>query len=152
MITAGDEFGRTQHGNNNAYAQDNPLSWIDWEGRDRALEDHFAVLAHARAAHDEWFAQFPASGEWQRLDGQPMTVGDWENPATPGLRYVSTDPAQPYAFTIDRAARSVTRRAQEPVAPRDHSGFRHAQRLQAAQRRDRGALSHAGFGLQGLHQ
>ena len=108
MITAGDEFGRTQHGNNNAYAQDNPLSWIDWEGRDRALEDHFAVLAHARAAHDEWFAQFPASGEWERLDGQPMTVADWENPATPGLRCVSTDPARLYSFTIDRAARRVT--------------------------------------------
>ncbi|WP_431857497.1 glycogen debranching protein GlgX [Azospirillum sp.] len=34
MILAGDEFGRTQHGNNNAYCQDNDLSWIDWEGID----------------------------------------------------------------------------------------------------------------------
>jgi glycogen operon protein len=107
MITAGDEFGRTQGGNNNAYAQNNALSWIDWEGRDRALEDHFAALAQARAAHAEWFAQFPASGEWQRLDGAPMTVADWENPTTPGLRYVSTDPARPYAFTIDRVGRRV---------------------------------------------
>ncbi len=108
MITAGDEFRRTQHGNNNAYAQDNPLSWIDWEGRDRALEDHFAALAQRRATHAEWFAQFPASGEWQRLDGAPMTVADWENPATPGLRYVSADPARLYSFSIDRAARRVT--------------------------------------------
>ena len=108
MITAGDEFGRTQLGNNNAYAQDNAAVWIDWEGRDRALEDHFAALAQRRAEHAEWFTQFPASGEWQRLDGQPMTVADWENPATPGLRYLSTDPLRPYAFTIDRAARSVT--------------------------------------------
>ena len=30
MITAGDEFGRTQHGNNNAYCQDNEISWVNW--------------------------------------------------------------------------------------------------------------------------
>ncbi|WP_295633625.1 glycogen debranching protein GlgX [Novosphingobium sp.] len=107
MITAGDEFGRTQRGNNNAYAQDNALSWIDWTARDLALENHFATLAQWRATRAGWFAQFPASGEWQRLDGQPMTVADWENPATPGLRYVSTDPLRPYAFTIGRAARNV---------------------------------------------
>ena len=108
MITAGDEFGRTQHGNNNAYAQDNSLGWIDWNTRDLALEDHFAALAQGRAAHAEWFAQFPASGEWQRLDGQPMTLADWESPATPGLRSISTDPARLYSLTIDRAARRVT--------------------------------------------
>src|SRR5690606_31776090 len=34
MIVAGDEFGRTQHGNNNAYCQDNEISWLDWEGID----------------------------------------------------------------------------------------------------------------------
>ena len=44
MLTAGDEFGRTQHGNNNAYAQDNRLSWLDWAGRDRDLEDFACAL------------------------------------------------------------------------------------------------------------
>ena len=38
MLTAGDEFGRTQHGNNNAYAQDNAVTWLDWQTRDRELE------------------------------------------------------------------------------------------------------------------
>ncbi|PJN94429.1 glycogen debranching enzyme GlgX, partial [Amaricoccus sp. HAR-UPW-R2A-40] len=38
QLTAGDEFGRSQRGNNNAYAQDNALTWLDWEGRDRDLE------------------------------------------------------------------------------------------------------------------
>ena len=33
MILAGDEFGRTQHGNNNAYCQDNETSWVDWDAR-----------------------------------------------------------------------------------------------------------------------
>ena len=42
MLTAGDEFGRTQHGNNNAYAQDNEMTWLDWQGRDRELEAHVA--------------------------------------------------------------------------------------------------------------
>jgi hypothetical protein len=50
MLTAGDEFGRSQNGNNNAYAQDNPTTWLDWEGRDRALEDHCAHLAALRRA------------------------------------------------------------------------------------------------------
>ena len=123
MISAGDEFGRTQHGNNNAYAQSadethNPLSWIDWAGRDLALEDHFAALGQWRQTHVAWFTQFPASGEWQRLDGAPMTVADWQNPATPGVRYVSTDPARRYAFTIDRAARIVTSPASNAVPGR----------------------------------
>ena len=48
MLTAGDEFGRSQGGNNNGHAQDNALSWIDWEDRDPALEGHVAGLASAR--------------------------------------------------------------------------------------------------------
>ena len=36
MLLAGDEFARTQDGNNNAYAQDSEISWLDWEGRDEA--------------------------------------------------------------------------------------------------------------------
>ena len=38
MLLAGDEFGRTQHGNNNAYCQDNEISWVDWQGIDEAGE------------------------------------------------------------------------------------------------------------------
>ncbi|ACC74413.1 glycogen debranching protein GlgX [Paraburkholderia phymatum] len=41
MMLAGDEFGRTQKGNNNAYCQDNEISWVDWEG----LDDHGRALA-----------------------------------------------------------------------------------------------------------
>ena len=48
MLTAGDEFGRSQSGNNNAYAQDNASCWVDWEHRDLALEDYVAGLAQAR--------------------------------------------------------------------------------------------------------
>ena len=48
MLTAGDEFGRTQHGNNNAYAQDNPTSWLDWEHADDELITFVASLSALR--------------------------------------------------------------------------------------------------------
>ena len=51
MLTAGDEFGRTQHGNNNAYAQDNPAFWLDWSGRDTELEDPGRGACRAAAAN-----------------------------------------------------------------------------------------------------
>lgn len=50
MLTAGDEFGRTQRGNNNAYCQDNDITWLDWAGRDRELEAFVAWLARLRAS------------------------------------------------------------------------------------------------------
>ncbi len=48
MLTAGDEFGRSQNGNNNGYAQDNETTWLDWETRDEALEDFVAQLSAFR--------------------------------------------------------------------------------------------------------
>ena len=45
MLTAGDELGRTQKGNNNAYAQDNEITWLDWENADQALTDYVGALA-----------------------------------------------------------------------------------------------------------
>ena len=103
MLTAGDEFGRSQQGNNNAYAQDNALTWIDWEGRDRALEDHVAALAAWRAARD--FAQFAQDGTWQALDGAAMDVARWEDPATQGLVWQArNEAARPMGLRVDRAA------------------------------------------------
>jgi glycogen debranching enzyme len=106
MLTAGDEFGRTQQGNNNAYAQDNPVTWLDWEGRDTALEDHVAALATWRAERTAWFAQFPKDGAWLGPHGT-MRVADWEVPGASVLGYYSHDPAAPYRFTVDRSARIV---------------------------------------------
>ena len=103
MLTAGDEFGRSQKGNNNAYAQDNALSWVDWAQRDLALEDFAAALAAWRAARVDQFRQFALPGAWLTLEGAPMWVADWENPALPGLRY-HTDS---YRLTIDRENRMV---------------------------------------------
>ncbi len=99
MLTAGDEFGRTQRGNNNAYAQDNAITWIDWQHRDRALEDHVAALAAARAACD--MRVFPQTGQWTALDGATMDAARWEDPATPGFCW--NEPARPTGLCIDRA-------------------------------------------------
>jgi glycogen operon protein len=53
MILAGDEFGRTQSGNNNAYSQDNEISWLDWnlEGKDRSLVRFVQKLTALRAKY-----------------------------------------------------------------------------------------------------
>ncbi|SFP70858.1 glycogen operon protein [Mesorhizobium sp. NFR06] len=64
MLTAGDEFRRTQKGNNNAYAQDNAITWLDWAGRDRALEQYTSSLATLRRA-------FPALADIRFLTGEP---------------------------------------------------------------------------------
>jgi glycogen operon protein len=106
MLTAGDEFGRSQGGNNNAYAQDNATSWIDWSIRDLELETYVARLAEWRAARAEWFATFPKEGAWLGPDG-PMTVEDWQEPGAGYLAYSSLDQAAPYRFVIDRGARTV---------------------------------------------
>jgi glycogen operon protein len=107
MLTAGDEFGRTQHGNNNAYCQDNAITWLDWENRDTALEDFVADLSALRHAHPGQFAQFPRAGHWLTLDGQPMTPEDWNSAGCPGFEFVSEDEDAPYRLRVDRAERHV---------------------------------------------
>ena len=103
QLSAGDEFGRSQHGNNNAYAQDNPVTWVDWDDRDRALEDYVAALAAWRAARD--LSQFPQDGAWTALDGAPMDAARWEDPATAGfVWHQGKEAALPKGLRIDRAA------------------------------------------------
>ncbi|MEX0955380.1 MAG: glycogen debranching protein GlgX [Rhizobiaceae bacterium] len=89
MLTAGDEFGRSQRGNNNAYAQDNELTWLDWMNRDSELEDFVATLSALRAGFPELgdtaFLSGPdgdggADVRWLRPDGATMSVADWEQP------------------------------------------------------------------------
>jgi glycogen operon protein len=107
MLTAGDEFGRSQWGNNNAYAQDNALGWVDWNARDLDLEAWVADRSRWRAARADWFTAIPAEGDWQTRDGEPMTATGWDDPAAPGLAYRSRDPGRPYGLSVDRATRSA---------------------------------------------
>lgn len=89
MLTAGDEGGRSQHGNNNAYCQDNAITWVDWSTLDDALIAHTAALSHIRARFDVFSDTtfFTGNGdvEWLRFDGQPMRTGDWEGATTDHL-------------------------------------------------------------------
>ena len=94
MLLAGDEMGRSQQGNNNAYCQDNAISWIDWAVRaedDQALLDYVRLLIKLRAEHPvfrrrRFFRGQPARGTRQRLSdiawftltGEEMTGDDWD--------------------------------------------------------------------------
>lgn len=94
MILAGDEFARTQHGNNNAYCQDNEISWIDWEGVDderRALADFVQKLIAIRQALPMLRRGRFLTGEfdqelgvkdvsWLTPAGDEMTPEHWEDP------------------------------------------------------------------------
>lgn len=103
MLTAGDDFGRSQDGNNNAYAQDNALTWLDWCGRDRQLEDFVAELARQRrmaAALSDPAIRHDAV--WRRLDGGEMTQGDWDGGAGFEMQIDQV------VIRVDRSARSVS--------------------------------------------
>ena len=105
MLTAGDEFGRTQHGNNNAYCQDMPM---EWEGRDLALEAHVATLAARRSERLSSFTRFPDGGQWLSLANHPMAPAEWEDLATDGFVHVPPDDGGQPALRVSRSQRDVT--------------------------------------------
>jgi isoamylase len=91
MIRHGDEIGHTQLGNNNAYCQDNEISWLDWEHADGELLAFCARLIAFRRAHPtfrrrRFFEGRPITGTrksdtdigWFRPDGQEMSPEDWD--------------------------------------------------------------------------
>lgn len=107
MLTAGDEFGRTQGGNNNAYAQDNETSWLDWDGRDTALEDFVAALAAFRHEAGLDDCGFLVHAEWRYLSGPSMTPTAWEEAEGFELRLPARD-GRTVMIRIDGAHRRVT--------------------------------------------
>ncbi len=93
MITAGDELGKTQRGNNNAYCQDNETSWIDWDlsESNQSLLDFARAIVALRRAHPVFRRRTFFRGErfgaaslkdisWVRQDGSEMTASDWNEP------------------------------------------------------------------------
>ena len=108
MLCAGDEFGRSQTGNNNAYCQDNQTTWIDWERRDRSLEDYVAHLASMRARHILLFAKFPGNARWLGSGCTPMTVADWESPSAPGFRVELASKGSSLLVDVDRTRQRIT--------------------------------------------
>jgi glycogen operon protein len=87
MLLGGDELGRTQRGNNNAYCQDNEISWYDWEHVDEDLVEFTRLLIALRRDHPvlrrrRWFQGHSIRGSvdlgWFRPDGAEMSDDDWE--------------------------------------------------------------------------
>ncbi|WP_411033482.1 glycogen debranching protein GlgX [Shinella sp. BYT-45] len=84
MLTAGDEGGRSQRGNNNAYCQDNASTWMHWDALDEGLVEHASMLSAIRkrfpALGETSFLSGAGDVEWLTPDGSPMTVADWQAP------------------------------------------------------------------------
>ena len=85
MLLAGDELGHTQRGNNNAYCQDNELSWVDWDpgAEDRDLAAFVARLTALRREHAalrrRHYAR-PGEVRWLKPQGGEMSEEDWRSP------------------------------------------------------------------------
>jgi glycogen operon protein len=94
MLLAGDELARTQLGNNNAFCQDNEISWVDWSLNESdseftefvrqliALRKNISLLRRDRFVHGKEHS--PSTGfadiEWRDPSGQPMQEPDWHHP------------------------------------------------------------------------
>lgn len=92
MIAHGDELGRTQKGNNNVYAHDSELSWIDWSTADAALIEFVASIVRLRREHPVFRRTRFFTGrlvhrgggdsvadlDWLRTDGSSMDEADWD--------------------------------------------------------------------------
>jgi glycogen operon protein len=85
MLLGGDEMGRTQQGNNNAYCQDNEIAWVDWAQPDTALQDFTRRLVALRKAHPVFRRRRYLSGteaselRWFTPAGTEMTSADWSD-------------------------------------------------------------------------
>ncbi|MBY6061347.1 glycogen debranching protein GlgX [Microbacterium esteraromaticum] len=102
MITAGDEFGRTQRGNNNAYCHDSALTWLSWEHEpwQQDLHAHVSLLTRLRAENPALRpARYARLGEhvpeasemdWYDQNGQTMAAEQWNDPRHRTLLYVAS--------------------------------------------------------------
>ncbi len=134
MIAMGDELGRSQQGNNNAYAQDNALTWLDWGHADGDLLRFVGALAALRRAHpalhaDRWLsgntnpATSLADVRWLRPDGAEMSQADWD---APELRTLIVTLSEGTSFTtVDRVlvALNASPRDIPVLVPRARRGF-----------------------------
>lgn len=114
MLTMGDEFGRSQRGNNNAYCQDSALTWMRWDRKDwqEAFLAQTKRLLQLRREHPAlrpvWYGQTAqrVAGsshlEWSNAAGEPMTIDDWDHSSerTMQLLAESTPLDEPYSRVL----------------------------------------------------
>ena len=115
MLLAGDEIGRTQQGNNNAYCQDNPTTWLDWEHADaglrRCVEQLLALRREAAPLRStDWWPTTPPSAttgpgathalRWLAPDGTDMQPEDWLRRGRHALAILFDAPPQKVAWLV----------------------------------------------------
>ena len=101
MLTAGDEYGRTQGGNNNGYAQDNAITWLVWNRDEHAIALQHTVETLTRLCRDNpalrpvRFARFgetvPTASQmdWYNAAGETMSEEQWDDPTERTLQYLA---------------------------------------------------------------
>ncbi|EPP1637108.1 glycogen debranching protein GlgX [Escherichia coli] len=87
MLLAGDEHGHSQHGNNNAYCQDNQLTWLDWSQASSGLTAFTAALIHLRKripalVENRWWEEGDGNVRWLNRYAQPLSTDEWQNGPT----------------------------------------------------------------------
>ncbi|MET0862895.1 MAG: glycogen debranching protein GlgX [Nakamurella sp.] len=99
LLLGGDEVGRTQQGNNNAYCQDSEIAWWDWSSIDTGLRDFTANLIALRRRHPvlrrRSFATHPAAIRWFTPSGDVMTATDWSDSGAKSIAMVLSGSEQP---------------------------------------------------------
>ncbi|WP_118879173.1 glycogen debranching protein GlgX [Haemophilus haemolyticus] len=91
MLLAGDEFGNTQYGNNNAYCQDNEITWLKWANFNKELFELTKQTIAARKQigslnRNQWWSG--DNVQWLNIHGNQITVDDWQNQQTKALQVV----------------------------------------------------------------
>lgn len=133
MITAGDEHGRTQHGNNNAYCHDSPLTWVNWELQPWQ-EDLLATtryLTKLRREHPALrpvhFGRFgetiPSASQmdWYNPAGKTMTAEEWDDPHNRTLQFIAASTPEQENFNRILMIVHGTEKATDVVVPQ-HGG------------------------------
>lgn len=95
MLLAGDEHGHSQHGNNNAYCQDNALTWLDWRQANGGLTAFTAALIHLRRSipaltGNAWWQEGDGNVLWLNQNAQPLTADEWQH-GIPRLQILLSD-------------------------------------------------------------
>ncbi|MBW4092562.1 MAG: glycogen debranching protein GlgX [Proteobacteria bacterium] len=150
MLGMGDESGRSQGGNNNSYAQDNPVGWFDWSGADTGMRRFATRLLRLRQRCRVLSGDTPLRGSaadasglpdvaWRRADGASMQAQDWNDPGNRTL--VAALYAPPTAAAPAHRALLVLHAGATPIAvvlPAPRAGQRWRLLLDSAAPRRRG--------------
>lgn len=95
MLLAGDEFGNSQQGNNNAYCQNNPIGWLDWTNADKQLIAYTTKLIRLRkqipllSRHNLWWEKDLVA--WLNYNGMPIQQAEWHDTTTKALQILLED-------------------------------------------------------------